>query len=420
MEVLTIEKCFMKTDREENSVTMKFAKEGIAMKLPTQQVITVECDSIKNIELFRGVRGVSLRVFADVIYYINNINENHIDDLKKICSEWYKINIYLKELEIENVNFGELEVNNNLFVEFRNDKTIFDIPIASIDSIADIRNEVSIRFDNVEVRFVTDKTTVSEIKDLCNRNIEDDIYTLDEVTVVNPRGKNNIRLYKDYFRIIGHSYDHKIYYRGVTNIYELNKSYIGDIDKYIVLELEQPIRQGQTKYPLVVFSFADEEIDVEISDSRLKEKYSGYLSDVFSEIMKSLCVKSAITSSFETNDKMRCLKCILKANEGQLHPLDSCLLFLPRALKINTKDINSVEFSRINISLMQAKTFDMTIFADSQYVFYGLSKEDFGVLEKYFTEKNIPIRSEVFDEVISSEDSVEEYSDDDFVVKDDD
>lgn len=417
MEVLTLEKCLLKNQNEEKEITIKFAKEGVAIRLPTNEITTIKADSIKNIELFRGVRDVSLRIFSEVIYYINNISENHIDDLKKICSEWYKINIYMKELEINNVNFGELDVINNAFVEFRNEKTIFDIPISSIDSIADIRNEISIRFGNVEVRFITDKESITEIKDVCNNNIEDDIYTIDEMTVVNPRGKNNFKLYKEYFRIVGYSYDHKIYYKGISNIYELSKAYVENVDKYVVLELEQPIRQGQTKYPLVVFSFADEEIEIEVEDERLEKNYSGYLSDVFVRIMESLCVKSRVTSTFSTSDNMRALKCILKAYEGQLYPLDTCLLFLPRAFKINTREIHSVEFSRINISLMQAKTFDMTIFGEGQYVFYGLNKEDFGVLEKYFTEKNIPIRSEVIDEVISSDESEGEDSEG-FIVSD--
>ncbi|KAF9764499.1 FACT complex subunit POB3 [Nosema granulosis] len=418
MEVLTIDKCLLRKDREEKHITMKFAKEGIAIKASDDNITVIKADAIKNIELFRGVRAVCLRIFSDITYFINNIHENHIDDLKKICSEWYKINIYMKEVEIDNVNFGELEISNNAFVEFRNDKTIFDVPVSSIDSIADIRNEISLRFDNVEVRFITDKTSINEIKDLCNNTIEDDIFTIDEVAVVNPRGKNNVKLYKDYFRIVGYSYDHKIYYKGILNIYELNKTYLEDVDKYLVLELDQPIRQGQTKYPLVVFSFADEEIDIEVSDERLEKSYSGLLSEVFVSLLEALCVKSRNTSNFLTADKMRCMKCILKANEGQLYPLDSCLIFLPRALKIKTNEIHSVEFSRINISSMQAKTFDMTIFADAQHVFYGLNKEDFGILEKYFSEKNIAIRSEVIDEVISSDESEGDDSED-FIVSDD-
>lgn len=143
-------------------------------------------------------------------------------------------------------------------------------------------------------------------------------------------------------------------------------------------------------------------------------------SDVFVEIFKTLTNTEVIRSRFTTNDKMRGLKCTFKAYEGQIYPLDGCLIFLPRSLRINIKDIHSVEFSRINVSSLQAKTFDMTISTDINYAFNGLYKEDFGILEKYFTENNIPIRSEVFDEVISSDEEEEDLSDDGFIVSEDD
>ncbi|EQB60654.1 structure-specific recognition protein 1 [Vairimorpha apis BRL 01] len=416
MEVLTIDNCYLK----DSKIVMKLAEEGLAIKLDNNDIITIEKDKIKDIEMFRGKNGINMRIFESEIFFINGINETHIEEIIKICNDCYKLNVYLKELEIHNVVNGDLDVNGKGFIEFRNEKTILEIPLKNIEGVADIRNEISIKFDNVEVRFVTTKEAIKEINEACTSNIEEDIYTFESLTMMYPRGKNNFKLYKDYFRIIGYSYDHKIYYRNVKEIFYLEKSYIFEKETYVLFSLENALRQGLTKYFLIVLSFNNEEIDCEIEDSRLKKRYTGLFSDVFVEIFKTLTNTEVIRSRFTTNDKMRGLKCTFKAYEGQIYPLDGCLIFLPRSLRINIKDIHSVEFSRINVSSLQAKTFDMTISTDINYAFNGLYKEDFGILEKYFTENNIPIRSEVFDEVISSDEEEEDLSDDGFIVSEDD
>ncbi|KAK6089237.1 hypothetical protein P3W45_001756 [Vairimorpha bombi] len=415
MEVVTIENCFLKNKK----IIMKLADDGIAIKPQEGDIIAIKKEEIKDIEMFRGTLGVNLRIYENVPYFVSGISENHIDEIIKICNDCYKINVYTKELEINNVGYGDLGVNGKGFIEFSNEKTILDIPIKSIECIADIRNEISVKFDNVEIRFVTTKECINEIKDACNNNIEEDLLTFEAVTMMYPRGKNNFKLYKDYFRIIGYSYDHKIYYKNVSEMYFLDKNYVSEGEKYVILSLDTPIKQGLTKYHLVVISFGIEEVDLDVNDSRLEKRYNGLLSEVFVNIFERLTSLKSITSKFTTSDMRRGLKCTFKAYEGQIYPLDGCLIFLPRSLKINLKDIFSVEFSRINVSSLQAKTFDMTISADANYTFNGLYKEDFGILERYFTENNVSIRSEVFDEVLSSEESVSDLTDDDFIATDD-
>ncbi|WUR04655.1 FACT complex subunit POB3 [Vairimorpha necatrix] len=415
MEILTVENCLL----ENENVIFKMSQEGIAIKKQNNEICTINASNIKDIEMFRGTLGVNLRIYSETNFFLKGISESFIEPIIKICNESYKINLYLKELEIKNITKGDLIVNGKGFIEFSTDKTIFEIPIKDIDCIADIRNEISIKFDNVEVRFVTTKENIKEIKDACNNNVEEDLVIFENITMIYPRGKNNFMLYKEYFRIIGYSYDHKIYYRNVKEIYCLDKNYVTDKDKYIILNLDQPIRQGLTKYNLLVLAFSNEEIDIDINDSRLEKRYTGLLSDVLIDIFERLLECDSISSKFLTTDKRRALKCTYKAYEGQIYPLENCLIFLPRSIKINIKDIHSVEFSRINVSSLQAKTFDMTISAEANYTFNGMYKEDFGILEKYFNENNVTIRSEVYDEVISSEESEGEITDDDFIASED-
>lgn len=408
MEVLTLKECFLRS-KTQKSATIKISKDGIAIKTADNKLHTIEKGDIKDAELFYGIIKMTMRIFTCDLYEICNVDQNHIDELKRVFSEYFKINLYVKELEITDVHEGELGINAQKALEFRNKKVIFDIPIRDIGSVVDIKNEISISLDNVEIRFVSDKETINEIKQGCSATIDDEILSIEDLSLSYPRGKFNFVFFQEYFRLVGSSYDHKIYYKGVTSLYVLEKSYISNDEKYVLIGVEPAVRQGQTKYEFIVASFDDCEIEMTVDDERLKEEYSGLLATSFVEIMEALCVVKPIRSTFATKDGMRSLRCATKAYEGQLYPLNDCLLFLPRAIRLDLKSISLVEFSRINLSTMQAKTFDMTIFCNGAHTFISIPKEEFGALEQYFSDKQIKARSEIIEDTMSSDGDEGEY-----------
>ncbi|CAD25634.1 STRUCTURE-SPECIFIC RECOGNITION PROTEIN [Encephalitozoon cuniculi GB-M1] len=420
MEVLTLNDCFLKSDGDKKA-TVKISRDGIAIKAGDGEVYTVERNEVKDAELFYGVRKMAIRVFGNAVYEINNVDQNYIDELKRIFSEYFRITLYVKELEIADVLCGELGINGQKALEFRNTKTIFEIPVDDIESVVDIRNELSVSLRDMEIRFVSDRKTIEEIKGGCSSSVDDEILKMEGLSLAYPRGKFNFIFFRDYLRLVGSSYDHKIYYKSIKMLYVLEKGYIRDGERYVVIGADPPIRQGQTRYDHVVVAFDDVERELSVSDERLKGEYSGLLSEIFAEVMEALCVIKAVRSSFESRDGMRCLRCAMKAYEGQLYPLDDCMLFLPKAVRLDLGEISLVEFSRINLSSMQAKTFDMTLFCEGPYTFNGLSKDEFGALEQYFHGKGIKARSEVIDDGAISDSEEDEYeSENDSMVVDSD
>lgn len=415
MEVLTLADCFLKSE-EDKSATVKISRDGIAIKTAENKVHTIDKNEIRDAELFHGIRKMTMRVFTGDVWEIYNIDQNHIDELKRAFSSHFKINLYVKELEIADVLGGELGINAQRLLEFRNKRVIFDVPVKEVESVVDIKNEVSVSLGGIEIRFLSDKETIEEVKKGCAANVDDEILKIEDVSVSYPRGKFNFVFFQDYLRVVGSSYEHKIYYKNIRSLYCLERGYIRDEERYVLLGIDPAIRQGQTRYEYIVVCFDDVEGDISVDDERLRREYSGLLVNSFVEIVESLCVMKATRSTFETRDGMRSLRCTTKAHEGQLYPLEDCVLFLPRAIRLDLKDISLVEFSRINLSTMQAKTFDMTIFCEGAHTFNSIAKEEFGILEQYFSDRGIKARSEVIEDIMSSEEDEGEYSENDSIV----
>ncbi|KAI5154959.1 hypothetical protein ENBRE01_3473, partial [Enteropsectra breve] len=122
----------------------------------------------------------------------------------------------------------------------------------------------------------------------------------------------------------------------------------------------------------------------------------GAQSDIVPEIFESLCrmnAKSCTTS----------LKCAAKVFDGYLYLMEGAMQFLPKPINIPLSDILYVEFSRINLSMAQAKTIDMTVHAEKVYNFNGIHKDHFNALEVYLRTNGIKIVSEVIDDAESEE-----------------
>jgi structure-specific recognition protein 1 len=110
----------------------------------------------------------------------------------------------------------------------------------------------------------------------------ENIVQFQEVLCLTPRGRYNIDMFQDFLRLRGKSYDYKIMYSSIIKLFLLLKP--DEVHVMFVIGLDPPLRQGQTKYPFLVFQFVrDEEIDVDlnIDEETLKEKYEGKLQKSF-------------------------------------------------------------------------------------------------------------------------------------------
>lgn len=111
-------------------------------------------------------------------------------------------------------------------------------------------------------------------------------------------------MFPDFLRLRGKTYDYRILYTSIVKMFLLPK--VDEIHVQFVVNLEPPIRQGQTRYPYLIMQFArEEEMDAEIQleEEELKEKYEGKLQkkyeapayEVVSNIFKAVSGKKITT-----------------------------------------------------------------------------------------------------------------------------
>lgn len=92
------------------------------------------------------------------------------------------------------------------------------------------------------------------------------------------RGRFDIDMYENSFRLRGKTYDYKIQYEAIKKFMVLPKP--DEMHYMICIGLDPPLRQGQTRYPFLVMQFKrDEEvtIDLNMTDDLLNDKYKGKL-----------------------------------------------------------------------------------------------------------------------------------------------
>jgi structure-specific recognition protein 1 len=78
------------------------------------------------------------------------------------------------------------------------------------------------------------------------------------------RGRFDLDMYENSFRMRGKTYDYKILYDSVKKVMMLPKP--DELHTLLVFGLDPPLRQGQTTYPFLVMQFRkDEEVQLELN-----------------------------------------------------------------------------------------------------------------------------------------------------------
>lgn len=99
-------------------------------------------------------------------------------------------------------------------------------------------------------------------------------------------------MYEASFRLRGKTYDYKIQYEAVKKFMVLPKP--DEMHCLLVIGLDPPLRQGQTRYPFVVMQFKKDEevtIDLNIDEAELQSKYKDKLEPHYEEPLHHVVAK---------------------------------------------------------------------------------------------------------------------------------
>lgn len=240
----------------------------------------------------------------------------------------------------------------------------------------------------------------------------DTVATFLDVLHLTPRGRFDIDLYEKSFRMRGKTYDYKISYDHIKRFFLLPKP--DDMHQLLIIGLDPPLRQGQTRYSFLVMQMKKDEeinIDLNMTEEDLKSKYAGKLEASYEEPIAAVIAKvfrgltgkkvTQPSSDFSSHHQMPGVKCSIKANEGHLFPLDRSLLFVPKpATYVSLDDIASVTMSRVGGAVSASRTFDITVHlkgrnGGGEHQFSNINREEQNSLESFFKAKNIKTKNEM-------------------------
>ncbi|PTU17826.1 hypothetical protein P175DRAFT_0466030 [Aspergillus ochraceoroseus IBT 24754] len=437
---------------------------------------TLDSSNIGAAQWSRAAKGYELKILSrsSGVIQLDGFDQEDFERLSKAFKIWYGINVESREHALRGWNWGKAEFAKAELAFNVQNRPAFEIPYSEISNtnLAG-RNEVAVELalsadandanskpagstknrgrkaaagpdELVEMRFYIPGTAVKTEKGLKDDNTDeengeegeeqnaanlfyeilmekaeigdvagDTFATFLDVLHLTPRGRFDIDMYESSFRLRGKTYDYKIQYSSIKKFFLLPKN--DDTHTLIVLGLEPPLRQGQTRYPFLVMQLKlDEEISLELNmtdellETRYKDKleprYEEPIHQVVTKIFRGLSGKKVIMPSkdFVSHHGHSGVKCSIKANEGLLYFLDKSLIFVPKpATYIQLENVAVVTMSRVGGAVSASRTFDITVSLKAgmgEHQFSNINREEQQPLEEFFKVKNIRIKNEMSDD----------------------
>ncbi|CAI5756622.1 unnamed protein product [Candida verbasci] len=453
------EKIFL--NQSKYSGRMRIADSGLGWKSsnPQQQQqqsqpFLLPREEILIAQWSRGSKGYELKVQTKNkgVVILDGFDNDDFTQLKQELIRNFQIQLEHKEHSLRGWNWGKTDLARNELIFNVHNKPSFEIPYSNINnSNLTGKNEVSIEFnlDNqglsdeiVEMRFyvpgtkIEGETTivknedgeeVEEIGEDANEinaaqvfyeQLKDKadigqvageaIVSFGDVLFLTPRGRYDIDMYSTSLRLRGKTYDYKIQYEQIERIFSLPKP--DEAHHLIILQIDPPLRQGQTRYPFLVLQFSkEEETELEINltneeyeakyQDRLKKTYDASTHIVMSHCLRGLTERKLITpGSFQSRFLQPGIPCSVKASEGYLYPLERCFLFVTKpTLYIPYTEISNLVMSRTGGGVSASRTFDLEVKivnSNQSHIFGSIDREEQETIERFAKEKNIRVKNE--------------------------
>ncbi|KAI9342529.1 hypothetical protein BDR26DRAFT_801828 [Obelidium mucronatum] len=441
----------------------KLAEAGIGFQeVVSKKVVTMRGQDIRRSVWQRCAKDFELRIELanGTVHKFDGFSRDSFDAVAESLRHHYGIELEARDTALRGYNWGKAEFQGSYLAFNIGQKPAFEIPLTEVANTAPIgKNDVSIEFVQpeplaptepggrpprikedclVEVHFHIPGMALQSQGEIDEEPVLGDdgealtaaalfcdtikmradvgaaqgesLVTFDDLLCLTPRGRFEVDMFATFFRIRGKSNDYRILFNSIKRMFLLPKP--DELHTMFVIQLDPPLRQGQTRYPFLVFQFdRDEEIDAEIKldqeaitaqyDTRLRKDYDGPVFMVVSEIFKGLSNINIITPgmSYKSTQNHAGVKCALKANEAFLYPLEKSFVSVPKpATLIPHADVNSVTFSRVNSASSSTKTIEMKIStAGGEYAYTSISREEYQNLAEYCRNKKLRVTTEIGD-----------------------
>ncbi|CUM66225.1 uncharacterized protein PRCAT00003885001 [Priceomyces carsonii] len=438
---------------------------------PNAQPFLLPSEDILATQWSRGSRGWELRVQTknQGVVMLDGFDPEDFAKVKQELSRNFNVSLERKEHSLRGWNWGKPDLARNELIFQINNKPAFEIPYNEIsNSNLTGKNEVAVEFnlesenskagdELVEMRFYIPGTVENETEkpksengevkneegeeskeskegeeaDADQKEIEEvsaasifydqlkdkadigqvageSIISFSDILFLTPRGRYDIDMYPTSLRLRGKTYDYKIQYKQIERIFSLPKP--DEAHNLIILQIDPPLRQGQTRYPFLVLQFSKEEeieLELNVSDEEYESKYKDRLKksyDAPTNVVMAHCFKGlterrlVVPGSFQSRFLQPGISCSLKASEGYLYPLDRCFLFVTKpTIYIPFSEISSITMSRTGGGVSASRTFDLEINlrgSGPPHIFGSIDREEQSNIENYCTQKGLRVKNE--------------------------
>ncbi|MCJ1482863.1 FACT complex subunit [Schaereria dolodes] len=437
---------------------------------------TLDSSNVGGAHWSRAARGYELKILSRTsgVIQLDGFEQEDFDRAGKAFRLFYGINLESKEHALRGWNWGKGEFGKSELAFNVQNRPAFEIPYSEISNtnLAG-KNEVSVEFSLpangsetgtnghlggarskgrkagaardqlVEMRFYIPGTTTrkEKVEDGEEKSVDgedaeeqnaanlfydtlmdkaeigevagDTFATFLDILHLTPRGRFDVDMYEKSFRLRGKTYDYKIQYESIKKFMLLPKP--DDLHTLIVIGLDPPLRQGQTRYPFLVMQFKREEeveLDLNMTEEMMETQYKGKLQahyeqpqhSIVAQVFRGLAGKKVVTPSkeFVSHHQQSGVKCSIKANEGHLFCLDKSFMFVPKpAQYISFDNISVIVMSRVGGAISASRTFDITITLKGvagEHQFSNINREEQQPLEEFFKAKSLKTRNEMLDD----------------------
>lgn len=427
-----------------------------------QQVFTIPSEEILTAHWSRASRGYELRVQTknNGVSQFDGFDGEDQNSLKNALKNHLGVAMEVREHSVKGWNWGRADFERSELVFNVSGRPAFEVAYNDVSNSNVVgKNEVAVEFDLqhanertkagdelVEMRFFVPGTVAKNEEDGEEKKEEngeeggeeeveeqnaaqvfsdslkekadigvvagESVVSFSDILFLTPRGRYDIDMYQNSFRLRGKTYDYKIQYDSIQRLFLLPKP--DEIHNILIIQLDPPLRQGQTRYHFLIIQFLkEEEIEVELNvedkefeekyADKLKKKYDEAAHQVVGQVFKGLTGKKVVfPGAFQSSHEQAGVSCSLKASEGYIYPLERCFFFLPKpTLYIPLVDISHVTFSRVSGSVSSSRTFDMTITLKNnrgEHQFSNIDREEQRGLEDFIKTKGIKLRDDMAEE----------------------
>lgn len=389
----------------------------------TGKVEQIAADDIELINSQKFVGTWGLRIFTKNggLYRFSGFRDSENEKLGKFLKKAYKQDMVEKEMCVKGWNWGTARFLGSALSFDKDSKTIFEIPLQHVSQCMTGKNEVTLEFHQsddapvglLEMRFhipAVESAEEDPVESFQNNVMSkasvisasgDAIAIFREIHCLTPRGRYDIKIFSTFFQLHGKTFDYKIPMDSVLRLFLLPHK--DNRQMFLVLSLDPPIKQGQTRYHFLVLLFGPEEetsIELPFSEEELKEKYegkiekelSGPLYEVMGKVMKVL-IGRKITGpgNFIGHSGTAAIGCSFKAAAGYLYPLERGFIYIHKPpVHIRFEEIASVNFARSGGST-RSFDFEITLKNGTVHIFSSIEKEEYAKLFDYIQQKKLRV-----------------------------